>query len=167
MTDYPYEPPQREFQDTILAFNDFVKAGAWSAHVENDPLGTVNKVVSLVCSGRVIKSVLWPVPAGMAVACGYDSGSPRIRSWTSSWEQVAAPWDSEVRPPSWYVTVGGTRVIDVPEHETRLPIQPKPAVPLWKRMRTVLKEQVRADADWIAARLGYHREDHCDNYGDW
>lgn len=164
MTDYPYQPPEREYADTMLAFRDFELASTWAVRVEPDPLGPVNKIVTLMRGGQRVRSVLCPVPVGADVRCGYDAGSPRVRLWSASFEDlgdVGEPY----RPPTWYVEVDGRRVIDVPEHETYPPRPPAPRVPLWQRMRRALREQVRTDADWIAKRLGYHRE--CECGGDW
>lgn len=163
MTDYPYEPPERVFQDTLLAFKDFEMASTWSVRVEADPLGPVNKLVTLMKGQRRIKSTLCPVPVGARVRCRQD--------WM---DDPSHPYEGPLgkgfqftRWPAWIVEVNGERVLEVRERDTHPLTPPKPAVPLWKRMRDVLREQARADVDWVAARLGYHREDHCDNYGDW
>lgn len=66
--------------------------------------------------------------------------------------------------PGWYIDVAGKNVLYASEHETRWPMPPAPKVPLWTRMRRALREQVRANAGWIAGKLGYHRDNEC---GGW
>jgi hypothetical protein len=114
VTVIPYEPPDREFTDTMLAFRDFDLASTWSVSIEPDPLGPVNNIVTLMRGRRRIKSALLAVT------------------------------DAEMQPPR----------------------APAPRVPLWRRMPQVLREQVRADADWIAGRLGYHRDERCTGWDE-
>lgn len=164
MTFVRYQPPERMYADTMLAFKDFELASTWGVQIDPDPLGPVNKIVTLMRGRHRVKSVLCPVGVGATVRCGYDPGSPRVRLWSASFDylgDVGEPY----REPTWYVEVDGRRAIEVPERETYPPITPTPPVPLWRRMRTVLREQVRTDADSIAKRLGYHRDGACG--GDW
>lgn len=58
MTDYPYEPPERMLSDTLLAFRDFELASTWGVRVENDWLGDVNQIVSLMHVGKRIREPL-------------------------------------------------------------------------------------------------------------
>lgn len=155
MIEIPYEPPRREYGDTLFAFNDMQLSSTWGARIEPDPLGPVNKVVTLFRGERRVRSALWPVNPGSAVKVGHDPGELYIE-----WFNPGAK--ATIRPPSWYVEVDGRRIIDVPEHETYPPLPPPPRVPLWRRMREVLLEQVRTDVDLVAARLGYHRDGECE-----
>lgn len=165
MTDYPYEPPQREFGDTLLAFADFQMASAWSVRVSADPLGPVNKIVTLMRGGRRIKTVLCRVPVGATVRLVRDEGSG-YRVWGPTWRQLNnADYDlPPYQEPGWRVEVNDRTVLAVTDAEMIPPRPPAPKVPLWTRMRRVLRDQVRADADWITGRLGYHRNDEC---GGW
>jgi hypothetical protein len=163
MTDYPYQPPEREFADTILAFRDFELASTWSVRVEPDPLGPVNKIVTLMRGGQRVCSVLCPVPVGASVRVIREEGTPRVRLWSFDWDElddVMPYW-----PPGWRVEVDGRTVLTVTDAEMHTPASPPPPVPLWRRMRQALREQLRTDADWIAKRLGYHRDGECG--GDW
>ena len=81
-TEIPYEPPRREFADTLLAFRDFEMASAWGVRVEPDPLGPVNKIVSLRRGGRRVKSVLCPVPVGAKVQLVRDDGGYTVDELT-------------------------------------------------------------------------------------
>lgn len=163
MTDYPYEPPQREFSDTLLAFRDFRDASTMRVRVEPDPLGPVNKIVSLWRGQHRVKAVLTRVPVGATVRCGLDYGSPRVRFFTSAWEQVGR---YEGRLASWYVEIGGRRVIDVPEHELIPPRLPTPTPLLREQMRRALREQARAALDAVARRIGYHRDADCTGWDE-
>lgn len=163
MTDYPHEPPERMFADTILAFKDFQMASAWSVRVSADPLGPVNKIVSLMRGGKRIKSVLCLVPAGANVRLVREEGSG-YRGWDHSWNQVPVSVYRNFPPyrePGWRVEVNGETVLTVTDAEMRPPYVAPPPPPLWTRMRKVLREQVRADVDWVAGRLGYHRDEDC------
>lgn len=134
--------------------------------VRDDPLGSVNKIISLTrADGSVIKSVLHPVPAGAEVKIGYDP--PRITlgpGWGLMMGGKPAPAGVSRLYAIWIATVDGKRVLDVPEHETWPPITPPPPPPLWQRMRSALREQMRTGVDSIAKRLGYHRDEDC---GGW
>jgi hypothetical protein len=48
MTDHPYQPPERQFADTMLAYRDFVIAGAWSV-----PRVSTTKRCDELCGRRV------------------------------------------------------------------------------------------------------------------
>lgn len=176
MTDQPdgtwarminYEPPPREYADTLLAFRDMQLASTFRVQVQADPLGGPNSILTLMRGHHRVKSVLHPVPAGSAIRLGHDSGGG-YRVWGADWGQLNnADYNlPEWRSPSWWVEVDGVRVIDVPERETYPPRPPAPKVPLWQRMRQVLREQARADVDRIAARLGYHRADECTGWDE-
>lgn len=165
--EYPYEPPEREFADTLLAYRDFVTASMWSVRIEPDPLGDVNRIVTLMCGDRRVKSVLCPASEALTARVGYDPGTPLIRCWSPGWRELAGlpGIDPEpYRPPSWYVEVDGERIIDVPESQTWPPRTPPPRTPLGRRARQAVLRQMRAGADRITGWLGYHRADEC---GGW
>ena len=170
MTDYPYEPPERQFSDTLLAYRMY--AGPYmAARVEPDPLGPVNKIVSLLRGQRRVKSVLCPVPAGADARVVRDEGGWTMREVFALRERI---WDSRgrgeqpelppVREPGWRIEIDGRTVLAVTDAEMRTPYTPPPPPPLWHRMRTALREQLRADVDAVAKRLGFHRVDEC---GGW
>lgn len=138
-----------------------------AAKVGPDPLGPVNKIVTLMRGNYRVKSVLCPVPAGATVTVG-RGGSSYHEMWSGpGWRALNGELE-ERKPPHWYIEVDGRRVLEVPEHETRPPIPPPPRVPWHRRARTALKAaltaQLRADLNAIAKRLGYHHEDDC---GGW
>lgn len=169
MTIHLYEPPQRQFTDAFLSFIDYRNAGTWAALVESDPLGPVNKIVSLMRGQRRVKSVLCPVPAGADVRVVRDE-----RGWTI--DEVLALQNTrwlmddnigtlpDPREPGWRIEINGRTVLSVTDAEMRTPYTPPPPPPLWHRMRTALREQLRADVDAVAKRLGFHRADEC---GGW
>lgn len=135
--------------------------------VKTDPLGPVNQIVSLVREdGSLIKSALCPVPAESVVKLGYDP--PRFEFFGAGWQVLAGGKPPPPRTPRlytlWTAEVDGRRVLEVPEHDAWLPIPPMPTPPLWHRMRTALRDRLRADVDAVAKRLGYHRDEDC---GGW
>lgn len=168
MTVYPYEPPERMYQDTILAFKDFQMASTWSVRVEPDPLGPVNKIVTLMRGQYRVKSVLAPVPAEAVVKAGYDGGTGWSMFGGLGWRALSGlgedPEPEPYRPPLWFVEVDDRRVLEVPEHETWPPTPPSPPVPLWRRFRHWTTRHARTAADGLAGRLGYHTNDNC---GEW
>lgn len=169
MTDYPYQPPEREFESVITAYRDFVIAGAWSVRVEPDPLGDVNKIVRLMRGGKQVKSVLARVPAGATVRLVRDEGGYRMEDlfalrdaqWRTEYGRKVATVHVAVRQPGWRVEIDGETVLAVTDAELRPPYVPPPPPPLWRRMRQALREQVRADVDAVAGRRGFHRVDEC------
>lgn len=169
MTVIPYEPPEREFTDTMLAFRDFDLASTWSVGIEPDPLGPVNKIVTLMRGRRRIKSVLAHVPVGATVRLVRDEGGYRIEDLFALHEanwRTGETIEVDFHPPGWRVEVNGRTVLAVTDAEMQPPRPPAPRVPLQRRMRQALCEQVRADADWIAGRLGYHRDEHCTGWDE-
>ena len=169
--DYPYQPPERRYQDTILAFRDAQLAGIWAARVEPDPLGPVNKIVTLMRGQRRVKSVLTRVPAGANVRVVRDEGGWTMQEVFALRERI---WDSRgrgeqpelppVHEPGWRIEIDGRTVLAVTDAELAPPCAPPPPPPLWRRMRTALREQLRADVDAVAKRLGFHRIEDC---GGW
>ena len=174
-TEIPYEPPRREFADTLLAFRDFEMASAWGVRVEPDPLGPVNKIVSLRRGGRRVKSVLCPVPVGAKVQLVRDDGGYTVDELFALKSDIWArrPYGPDTftaavpprREPGWRVEVDDKTVLAVTDAELRPPIPPKPRVPLRQRIRRAVRARARAWADQIAGQLGYHRADECG--GDW
>lgn len=171
--DHPYEPPVREFSDTLLTFKDWQLATTWAVRVEPDPLGPVNKIVSLMRGGQRVKSVLCRVPAGAAVRLVRDEyvwtvrniEALRHRLWDTRGSGEPAP-RIDIHPPGWRIEIDGRTVLTVTDAEMRPPRRPEPRIPLWRRMRTALTAQARADIDNIAARLGYHRAEHCTGWDE-
>lgn len=169
MTDYPYEPPKREFFDTLLTFKEWQLASTWAVRVEPDPLGPINHIVTLMRGQQRIKSVLCRVPVGAAVRLVRDDGA----CWTARDIQALQHqhWDTrghgepapriDIRPPGWRIEIDGRTVLAVTDAEMQPPAQPEPRIPLWRRMRTTLTTQAHSDLDTIAKRLGYHRDEDC------
>jgi hypothetical protein len=165
---YP-EMPKREFSDTMLAFRDMQTAGYWCARIESDPLGPVNKIVRLMDGRTPVKAALCRVPAGATVSLVRDEGGYTIdevfairqRGWEFTPGGKLPAWKPG---PGWRIEVDGRTVLSVTDAELREPYVPPPPPPLWRRMRSALREQVRSDVDAIAERLGYHRDDECGGY---
>ena len=139
MTDYPYEPPERMFSDTMLAFRDFELASTWGVRVESDPLGPVNKIVRLMRGQRCLKSVLWPVPAGADVRL--------VRSL-----------------PGWRVEVDGTTVLSIADAEIPTPVTLRRPIPWRTRAQWRLRKWFYAAVDRVVVPLGYHHGDDCGDY---
>lgn len=170
MTDYPYQPPEREYASTITAFRDFTQASTWRVRIAPDPLGSVNKIVRLMRGERQIKATLARVPAGASVRLVRDEGGYRIEEvfalreydWRSG-EVVELP---ERRPPGWRVEVDGETVLAVTDAELQPPRPQMPRTPLWRRFRHWTARRARSAADGLAGRLGYHRNDECGGWGE-
>jgi hypothetical protein len=161
----PYSPPQPMFADTLLAFQAFTRPSV-SVRIAPDPLGPVNKIVSLMVGGRRVKSVLHPVGAGTKMSIEHESGgygiqdlfALRSRFWDTRGAGEPEPDLPPRRAPGWYITIDDRVVLYATEAEVNPPSTwTPPLVPLRRRMHRVLTEQLRADADAIAKRLGYHR----------
>lgn len=172
MTEYPYQPPAREFADTLLAYRDFGIASTWSARVEPDPLGPVNKIVRLMRGSTPVKAALARVPAGASVRLVRDEGAWSINHLTALrnalWDTRGGKESPKVDaplPPGWRIEIDGDTVLSVTDTELRPPYTPPPPPPLHRRLWTALREQARTDTDRIAALLGYHRDDKCGS--DW
>lgn len=173
MTDYPYEPPERMYADTMLTFRDFELASTWSVRIENDPLGPVNKVVTLMRGGRRVKSVLCPVPKGATVRLVRDEGGYSLQELFALKELVwrtdrtgdgrrVATGHVPYRMPGWRVEIDDRTVLTVADEHTPYVAPP---VPLWRRFRSWTTKRARSAADGLARRLGYVRESEAG--GDW
>ena len=170
---YPYRPSHREYADTILAFNDF-RDSAWSARISPDPLGPVNKIVSLMRGDRVMAKALTHVPAGAKVALVRDSGgygidevfALRSAFWDSRGAGKPPPETPFPRPPGWRIKINGRTVLAVTDRELAPPRPPAPKQPLRQRIIQDLREQWRHDCDTVAAKLGYHRAEKCTGWDD-
>lgn len=160
----PYEPPEREYQDTLLAFKDMQHASYIAAHVENDPLGPVNKIVTLIAGQRRIKSVLTPVPAGASVRLTntiVPVGPVRVQwpgnIYSSKWQRAAY---------GWCVEINDRVVLTATDAECQPPMPPAPRIPLRRRMISAIRTQLRTAMDAIAKRFGYHRDSDCTGWGE-
>lgn len=172
MTEFvPYEPPQLQLADTMLAYRDLQRASTWGVRIDADPLGPVNRIVTLMRGTTRVASILCPVPAGATVRLVRDEGAWNIDALfalrDANWRTGDKP-DIDIRPPGWRVEIAGRTVLAVTDAEMHTPT-PAPHVPWYLRahraMRRALIAQARTDADAIANRLGYHRDDTCG--GDW
>lgn len=167
-----YHPEPSGFNDTLLAFQVFAGPRI-SALIEPDPLGPINKLVTLMVGERRIRTTLCHVPPGAQVRVVRDEGAWtlgnlfafRDRLWDSRGSAEPEP-AIDIQPPGWRIEINGRTVLTVTDAKMAPPRPPAPRVPLWRRMRRAMREQLRADADWIAGRLGYHRDDECSG-GDW
>lgn len=171
MTTYvSYEPPRREFADTMLAFKDFEMASSWGARIAPDPLGPVNKIISVMYGGRRVgKAVLWHVPAGavvklVRVSDGYtidELFALREQFYKFGRDAYSAPNLSARRAAGWAIEVDGREVLYVPDSEIW---PPTPVAPVpWRlravqRVRTRLQGWGRAVGDRVASRFGYVHE---------
>lgn len=165
MTDYPYEPPERMFSDTMLAFRDFELASTWAVRVEPDPLGPVNKIITLMRGGQRIKSVLRPVATGTTVRMGFQGGTGLAVG--PGWRAMLGYADVErehYRPPAWWVEVDGRRVIEVAEHEIPAPAPLRRPIPWRTRAQWRLRKWFYAAVDRVVVPLGYHHGDDCGDY---
>lgn len=168
MTDYPYEPPERQFADTLLAFRDFELASTWGVRVENDPLGPVNKIVRLMHGGKSVRGALWPVRADAVVRLMRDEGYWSIAHLRALQDAL---WDSrgtdrpgpiiEMHPPGWRIEVDGTTVVSVPD-EIKPPLR-RP-IPWRTRAQWRLRKWFYAAVDRVVVPLGYHHGDDCGDY---
>ena len=169
VTDYPYEPPERMLSDTLLAFRDFELASTWGVRVENDWLGDVNQIVSLMHVGKRIRGALWPVHPGAVVRLVRDEAYYSIAHlrafrdalWDTRGTDQPAP-TIEVHPPGWRIEVDGETVLRVPD-ETK-PVPPRPAIPWRTRAQWRLRKWFYAAIDRVVVPLGYHHEDDCGDY---
>ncbi len=171
MTDYPYEPPERPFNDTLLAFKDFELASTWGVRVENDPLGPVNKIVRLMRGQRRIASVLWPVPDDATVRLVRDDGYYSLAALHGFRKQL---WDSrgtdqpppkmDMRPAGWRVEVNGTTVLSVADSQIATPAPLRRPIPWRTRAQWRLRRWFYAAVDRVVVPLGYHHEDDCGDY---
>jgi hypothetical protein len=176
MTQYiPHKPPETMYRDTLLSYKAFA-GPRMGAVVEPDPHGPVNKIVTLMAGERRVKSVLTRVPPGATLRVVHDNGGYSLdelyalRSGPGWRSLMGLPISDEPRPvrrlPGWYVEMGDQVLLHATESEVNPPhTWTPPPVPFRKRMRRALTEQLRADADAIAKRFGYHREDECEV--DW
>lgn len=174
MTTIPYQPPQREFADTLLSYRDYVMAGNWSARIDPDPLGPVNRIVSIWCGDRRVKAGLAHVPVGAEVRLTRAEGSWTMTEVFALRERI---WDARgrgeepeyppVRARGWYVEVDGREVLYVSDAECA-PVVPAPVIPWRERTRRKVKQDIRKQArsvgDRIAHRFGYHHEDECEEW---
>ena len=139
-----------------------------------DPLGPVNKIVTLVAGERRIKSALAHIPEGAAVRLVRDEAYLTIREMFSRMDQV---WQARgqgtpveikaIHPPGWRVEVDGRTVLTVLDADLQPPIPPTP-IPWRRRARQVLTRRCWSAADALARRLGYTRTGHCDcGEDDW
>lgn len=176
MTEYPYEPPDREYASTITAFRDFNLASTWSVRIDPDPLGPVNRIVRLMRGGQQVRACLDRVPVGAQVRLVRDEGRLTIREVFGDLERIWAAREVGGNPieieaielPGWRVEVNDQTVLAVTDAELQPP-RTVPHIPWLIRAYRALKaaavQQVRADMDAIAGRLGYHRDDECG--GEW
>lgn len=166
----PYEPPEREFSDAILAFRDFELATTWAVRIEPDPLGPVNRIVKLMHGRHRVGLALYPIRAGSEVRLVRDEGgysieelfAARDAQWRTEYGKRVATVHVPFRVPGWRVEVDGRTVLTVPDEHTPYVV---PRVPLRRRLRSWATKRARSAADGAAGRLGYHREGECG--GDW
>lgn len=105
-----------------------------SATIEPDPLGDVNRIVSLVRRNSdgtqtKIRSALAPVNTGTIVKFGKG---PLERPGDDP-----TPWPLPLFIPCWFIEVDGRRVLQVLDHEI-WPTPPTPKVPWHRRARHTL-----------------------------
>lgn len=162
MTTIPYQPPEREYADTLLAFRDFNLASTWSVRIDPDPLGPVNQIVRLMRGGKQVRAAAAHIPEGAMVRLIRDEGNLHSAFGGAGWRALSGSADPEPEPPrlpGWRVTVDDRTVLAVTDAEIApKPSQPPP-VPLWTRLRRRASTRARSFADGLAGRLGYRRAD--------
>lgn len=158
------------FEDTLTAFRQIV-GGHIRLRIDPDPLGPVNKILTLMDGERRIKAGLAHIPVGATVRLLRDEGSWTMRELFSLRDRL---WDArtaggppieitDIRPPGWRVEVDGRCVLFAPD--TRPPLPPPPNIPWRRRARRAMDRRARALADAVATRLGYHRDGQCEGDG--
>ena len=166
MIEHQYQPPEREYQDTLTTFAAWQLASAWSVQIQDDPHGPVNKIITLARYGKPVKTILYPLQPDDEIALVRDPGS----TWADGpgWRSLSGlgkdPEPEPYRPPSWRVEVDGKTIMSITDTQiAALTPAPKPAPrkPLHTRLRRALTEQTRKDLDAVAKHLGYHRDEHC------
>lgn len=172
-----YRPPERMFADTILTYRDYVMAGRWSARIDPDPLGPVNRIVSIWCGDRRVKAGLAHVPVGADVVLKREEGAFSITGllnyqqalWGARTEGCPKPSIDIVRMPGWYVEVDGREVLHVSDPECA-PTVPAVVIPWRERTRRKVKQAIRKQArsvgDRIAQRFDYHHESDCTGWDE-
>lgn len=163
------EPDPNAFESTLTAFRAFA-GPAVTVRIDPDPLGPVNKIVTLMDGERRIGSTLAHIPVGATVRLLRDEGgwtmqeafALRDRLWDARLLGVT-PFEIEVQPPGWRVEVNDRCVLQV--LDTRPPLPPPPKIPWHRRVRRAVTRRARAAADAVATRLGYHRDGQCEGDG--
>ena len=153
--------------DTFTAFQAFVEAGlscSVRVAITPDPLGPVNRIVTLRNGERRVKATLRRVPAGAKVELIHEHGMRYSGLGWRTLNGLPEEPEPEWRAPGWYVHLDGQVVLYATAAEV-WPLPPVPPVP-WRvrarrAARRVIRERVRPHADRIAERLGYHRDDDC------
>ncbi|SBS73839.1 hypothetical protein MHPYR_180085 [uncultured Mycobacterium sp.] len=179
MTYVAYEPEQAG--DVFSAFRA-MRHHSVGVMISPDPLGPVNRIVSLVRGERRIKSVLVPRLSlvGAEVKIHHESSGYTI---TELFALSSQQWDSRGyratngipeppplpprRDPGWYVTIDGQVALYASDSEI-WPLPPVEPVPWRVRTHRAAKRAITARArratDAIARRFGYVHEDEA---GDW
>ena len=173
---HAYEPEAPMLESVFTAYQQ-ITGPTVGCLIEPDPLGPVNRIVTLVYGKRRIKSTLvgWHTLVGAEVKIRHESGHFRI---TEMFNMVSQQWEVRgggtrpvelppVRDPGWYVEVDGETVLYASDLEIH-PLTPALTVPWRLRARKAakarLKTWARATSDRIAARFGYVHES---EVSDW
>jgi hypothetical protein len=185
----PVVPVSTELlQDSLLSFQAFTGPQV-SVRITPDPLGPVNKILTLMVDGRPIRSVLHPVGVGTVVRVEHESGGYGLgelfalqsRSWGGrGWRSLNGepePPEPELPPrrqPGWYIEVDGRVVLYATEAEVRRPVTVMIGRGSWRSRvtgarraaRLAIRRRTRALADRIAKPFGYHHEDDCTGWDE-
>lgn len=136
---------------------------AWSGMrvtVEPDPLGPVNKVVTLWNAGVRVRSVLCPVSKDSTVTLGSNPGNWLSNAMGPSWREMMGEPRVERKfvPPHYYVDIDEKRIITVDERDT------------WGTWPKIEKSLRRRFDKWrreiparIMKRFGYIPDHECEN----
>lgn len=167
MTIINYEPPQPEFESVVSAFQ-LIAGSRMAVRIDPDPLGPVNRIVRLMTGERCIRAALAHIPVGATVRLLRDESSWSISEVFALRDEL---WDArgegrpfeipKAQPPGWRVEVNDRTVLQVLDHEMYSP-PTIPKAPWRHRARHTLNCRLRAAADAVAGRLGYHRDGECE-----
>jgi antitoxin (DNA-binding transcriptional repressor) of toxin-antitoxin stability system len=163
VTTTPQSTPDGE--GTLWArMSDMCAGPSLSLQVAPDPLGPVNKILTLMHNdGRGgstrLATLLHPIHPGQEVQLT-EENTPVMKIFAHDWSPIRR-WGGHF----WVVTVDDKRILEVPYAAALPDIPPAPRVPLKRRLRSWVTKRARSAADGVAGRLGYHRDGECG--GDW
>ncbi|AXN50960.1 hypothetical protein MMRN_38640 [Mycobacterium marinum] len=163
-------PAGAEYDDIVLRMTS---AGGVSVAIEPDPLGDINCIIRLLHNGRQVRGVLHPkIKPGTEIRVARDDSTVSIREMFATMDNISVPREvgkaieiTNFHPPGWRVVVDGKTVLRALDSEL-YPDSPVPKIPWRRRTCRATNTRIRAVADALAMRLGYHRDGECEG-DDW